>query len=158
MKKLLSIFFFLLGSICVSAQKSYVHIYAENISRVDYHNIHITGDIPNEVLQEYYFSEEMTIGRLLNLLADKGYVLEFMTAPARFGQGFTYDMCYVLSKVKEAPSNSIKSVKADDDDSDASEVHEVARYNLQGLPISEKEKGVQIVVYSNYTTKTIIRE
>ena len=38
------------------------------------------------------------------------------------------------------------------------DVHEVARYNLQGLPIHKNEKGVQIIVYSNYTTKTIIVE
>ena len=35
---------------------------------------------------------------------------------------------------------------------------EKGRYNLQGLPISENEKGIQIIVYSNYTTKTIIKE
>ena len=36
------------------------------------------------------------------------------------------------------------------------EVTEVARYNLQGLPVKEHDKGVQIIVYSNYTTKTVI--
>ena len=36
--------------------------------------------------------------------------------------------------------------------------HEVARYNLQGLPVKKHQKGVQIVVFSNYTTKTIIVE
>ena len=41
---------------------------------------------------------------------------------------------------------------------DDSKVYEVARYNLQGMPIKESEKGIQIVVYSNYTTKTIIKE
>jgi hypothetical protein len=37
-------------------------------------------------------------------------------------------------------------------------VYEVARYNLQGMPVKETEKGIQIVVFSNYTTKTIIKE
>jgi hypothetical protein len=34
----------------------------------------------------------------------------------------------------------------------------VARYNLQGIPVKANEKGVQIIVYSNYTTKTIVVE
>lgn len=37
-------------------------------------------------------------------------------------------------------------------------VEEVARYNLSGHPCKPYDKGVQIVVYSDYTTKTIIIE
>ena len=36
------------------------------------------------------------------------------------------------------------------------EVEEVARYNLSGHPCKPYDKGVQIVVYSDFTTKTII--
>lgn len=38
------------------------------------------------------------------------------------------------------------------------EVEEVARYNLSGYPCKPYDKGVQIVVYSDFTTKTIIVE
>ena len=38
------------------------------------------------------------------------------------------------------------------------EVEEVARYNLSGHPCKPYDKGVQIVVYSDFTTKTIIVE
>lgn len=38
------------------------------------------------------------------------------------------------------------------------EKHEVARYNLQGNAVSPDEKGIQIVVFSDYTTKTEIVE
>jgi hypothetical protein len=34
----------------------------------------------------------------------------------------------------------------------------VARYNLQGIPVKETEKGVQIIVFSNFTTKTVVVE
>lgn len=44
-----------------------------------------------------------------------------------------------------------------DDDADV-EVREVARYNLQGIPVGKNEKGVHVIVYSNYTTKTVIVE
>ena len=38
------------------------------------------------------------------------------------------------------------------------EVEEVARYNLSGRLCTANDKGVQIVVYSDFTTKTIIVE
>lgn len=38
------------------------------------------------------------------------------------------------------------------------EIEEVARYSLSGLPCNPYDKGVQIIVYSDFTTKTIIVE
>ena len=38
------------------------------------------------------------------------------------------------------------------------EAEEVARYNLSGRPCSANEKGVQIIVYADFTTKTVINE
>ena len=38
------------------------------------------------------------------------------------------------------------------------EAEEVARYSLSGRPCSANEKGVQIIVYSDFTTKTVIVE
>ena len=38
------------------------------------------------------------------------------------------------------------------------DAEEVARYNLSGRPCSPNEKGVQIIVYSDYTTRTIIED
>ena len=35
---------------------------------------------------------------------------------------------------------------------------EVARYNLSGIPCSSNEKGIQIIVYSDFTTKTVISD
>ena len=36
------------------------------------------------------------------------------------------------------------------------DAYEVARYNLSGRPCTPNEKGVQIIVYSDYTTQTTI--
>jgi hypothetical protein len=36
------------------------------------------------------------------------------------------------------------------------DVDEVARYNLSGRPCTSGEKGIQIVVYSDFSTKTIL--
>ena len=38
------------------------------------------------------------------------------------------------------------------------DVEEVARYNLAGRSCSPNEKGVQIIVYSDFTTKTVISD
>ena len=38
------------------------------------------------------------------------------------------------------------------------DLDEVARYNLSGRPCRPNEKGVQIIVYSDFTTKTIISD
>ena len=37
-----------------------------------------------------------------------------------------------------------------------SDAIEVARYNLSGRPCSPNDKGVQIIVYSDFTTRTVI--
>lgn len=51
-------------------------------------------------------------------------------------------------------SSAVRSVEAYGYSNDTAE--EVARYNLSGRPGSPNEKGVQIVVYSDFTTQTII--
>lgn len=53
----------------------------------------------------------------------------------------------------ESAPSSVKNVKSKGDDNDAKEV---ARYNLSGHPCSPNEKGIQIIVYSDFTTKTVI--
>ena len=39
---------------------------------------------------------------------------------------------------------------------DTNDVEEIARYNLSGRQCTPNDKGIQIIVYSDYTTKTII--
>ena len=151
MKKLiLFVFLFAIG-IGAYAQKSYVNIIASSLNNTSSHKIYLTGDVPSGISNIYYQSMDyMTIGDLLNLLSEKGFEIEFVSSNGSESP----TVCYVLSKKKPDSSNAVRVVREADD----SDVHEVARYNLQGLPIGENEKGVQIVVYSNYTTRTIIKE
>ncbi len=53
---------------------------------------------------------------------------------------------------------SVRGMNADSRTYNDSEVEEVARYNLSGIPCKPYDKGVQIIVYSDFTTKTIIVE
>ncbi len=55
----------------------------------------------------------------------------------------------------ESIPSAVRTVERDYSDGD---VDEVARYNLSGRPCRPNEKGVQIIVYSDFTTKTIISD
>jgi hypothetical protein len=133
-----------------AGQKSYINVVADHIYSSIYQEIYLTGDVPAGFKTHYdgYGSSAMTVGVLLNLLAKEGYTVEQMSCSAE-GE------VLLLSKVESNPpdSDAIEHIAVDDQD-----VHEVARYNLQGMPVDESEKGLQIVVYSNYTTKTVIVE
>ena len=137
----------LLGCVAAWGQKSYVNVVADHIYSSIYQEIYLTGDVPVGIKTHYdsYGSEAMTVGKVLNLLAKEGFVVEQMSCSAE---------CEVilLSRIALDPE-AVPHVTADDQ-----EAVEVARYNLQGLPVNEDEKGVQIIVYSNFTTKTIIVE
>ena len=162
MKKIFIIALCLIASIACFARKSYVHVYAAQLSNSYGHALAITGDVPANIERSYFASQQVTIGQMLNMLAGEGFELEFVSSPTSTenytGTAAGIMLCYVLSKqIADSDSgdqSGIRTVKNDD----ADDVYEVARYNLQGLPVSPSEKGVQIVVYSNYTTRTVINE
>ena len=156
MKKIL-LFLFLAMPLIGYAQKSYITLYMQ--SRNGYEergNPRLTGDVTDD-LSEYlnlekfssniWYGSSCYLGEVLNKLSEKGYEIEYVGDNTH----------YILSKRKEGSGSSsyskIQNIKIED-----GEPYEVARYNLQGLPVSKNEKGIQIVVYSNYTTKTIIVE
>ena len=56
----------------------------------------------------------------------------------------------------ESTPSAVRGTEATGNSHDAAE--EVARYNLSGRPCSPNEKGVQIVVYSDFTAKTVISD
>ena len=149
MKKVFILFCFLAASLSMSAQKSYVNM-------VSYHkyvditkpSIYLTGSIPSS-MNESYKESSYTTGDVLNMLAKEGFIVEQHSMSSASGSGFC--QTYLLSKSSSTSYNGVRSVQIDDED-----VVEVARYNLQGIPVNENEKGVQIIVYSNYTTKTVI--
>jgi hypothetical protein len=57
----------------------------------------------------------------------------------------------------ESAPAAVKSVEAKGGNND-NEVVEVARYNLSGRPCTPTDKGVQVIVYSDFTTKTVISD
>lgn len=141
MKKLLIILCLMMVGTSAYAQKEYVIV--RNSSSL----VYLGGKIPNGIDQRYetYSSDRTyveTIGNILNLLSEKGFEIDF-----------TDSKTFILSRKASEwqASTRLETIKYDDE-----EVTEVARYNLQGLPVTESDKGIQIIVYSNFTTKAII--
>ena len=56
----------------------------------------------------------------------------------------------------ESTPSAVRGIEANTNGNE--DIEEVARYNLSGRPCSPNEKGVQIIVYSDFTTKTIISD
>lgn len=155
MKKLLFTLFLILSGTSAFAQKEYVTVYITRGScRVSSDDPSLKREYSGSDFDEDGYAGFIYVAKLLNLLSKKNYTVELQTNINEPSNG--WGMMYLLSRPSEGSSNSnaIRKVQADPDE----EVTEVARYNLQGMPIGKNEKGIQIVVYSNYTTKTIIVE
>ena len=137
------------------AQKEYVHVKAEveaftdSYTKKEYDRVHLSGAIPSTMKIEYGYGDKTMVADVINMLAKEGFVVEQMQMSAN-----SSTECFLLSRNSSNTPSAIQRVQTSPDE----EVTEVARYNLQGIPVSKSEKGVQIVVYSNYTTKTIIVE
>ncbi len=142
MKKIISLLLLSFIGINVYAQKQYVYVSAKTSNSLTDFNIFLSGNLPTDINKKYW---EHDLGDVLNLLSNHGYNMDYC-----FGDK---NLHFIFSKA-DSNTNNIRQISSTDN----SEVHEVARYNLQGMPINESEKGVQIVVYSNYTMKTINNE
>ena len=130
------------------AQKTYVSIYANlNDASSRWVSARVSGDKPAGV-SDYYAAtyDRLTEGDIINMLAEEGFVVERIT-----GVGETHAMILMSKSSGNSDAGVVTYVNTDD-----AEVTEIARYNLQGIQVNENEKGVQIIVYSNYTTKTVV--
>ena len=139
MKKHLFLLAFISFSLSCFAQKEYIELNQQG------GYIYLAGNVPSDLRGTY---DNSALGTVFTKLADKGFEMEFAVASSYSDNYFIY----IFSKKVSSPSSSIATVNGDN----SADVVEVARYNLQGLPVGRNEKGVQVIVYSNYTTKTVI--
>lgn len=154
MKKTFLFTVLLIASLSAFSQKSYVNVYVTELNTT-YPRISMSGDVPN--IPSTY---QKQIGEVLNYLAQEGYEVEFMAfSNATYAGNNPASAMYLLSKNSSSTNPDDPGIVTYHKDvTEDTEAHEVARYNLQGLPVNKDAKGVQIVVYSNYTTKTVIVE
>lgn len=155
MKKFLSILLLLGITSTAIAQKSYITV----VYNQEAASAQLSGDLPEGTESFYYCSisngtRYNSMGDILNYLAQYGYEVEHMvTQPLTTANKF--GIIYLLSRPSSSPTQTrIQKVTTSSDE----EIKEVDRYNLQGLPVKKDAKGIQIIVYSNYTTKTVIVE
>lgn len=99
----------------------------------------LSGDIPSGMSSKYGWSQ---CDKCLNDLSDNGFQLELF-------DGEQYSKFILLSQ-KKSDKTSIVNQKAANE-----AIKEIARYNLEGLPVDKSYEGIQIIVYSNYTTKVL---
>ena len=126
------------------AQKTYVQVYTYKPYDTTY-EVRLRGNVPTDMMMKYKSTRDTFVQDfmdIVNMLGERGYEVEFAMENCR----------YLMSKRSSGGYNAVRGVELNEDE----EVTEVARYNLQGLPVKEHDKGVQIIVYSNYTTKTVI--
>ena len=155
MKKMNKVLFLLaavLLPVCSMAQKTYVNVVATDVNK-NYHTMYLSGDIPSG-LKSFYdaFYDESRLGDIINQLASHGFVVEQMSCSQNES---TIREIVLLSKTTSPAPTRVQEAIAPEQEGEAVEV---ARYNLQGMPVKAHEKGVQIVVYSNYTTRAVIVE
>lgn len=153
MKKSILLILSILFCVSCFAQKKYLLLCGDirNSAGASEYRAYLSGDIPVGFKASYITggsNPETSVGELLNRLADEGFVVEQYSSSQHYFQFST-----LLSRPSSNEDDAISVVQNDDGD-----VREVARYNLQGMQVNENEKGIQIIVYSNYTTKTVIVE
>lgn len=160
MKKSLFTLLLLLGVVGnMFAQKEFLRVEMNQASVAggSSSSIKVYGDLPSGIKSSYSYSKT-TLIEILDTLSSLGYTLENVSTiahswdPAYFNE---YEI-YLLSKSTSSVPTNAKDVTVDHN-SDA-DVYETGRYNLQGMPVDSAEKGIQIVVYSNHTTKTVVVE
>lgn len=115
---------------------SYVLIYNHNGS------LYLSGDVPSNMEKVPYNNYREYISKILEELSKNGFQLELFDADSHYE--------YFLLAKRKSGSTSVRGISSDNED-----VIEMARYNLKGMPVDKNYKGIQIIVYSNYTTKVV---
>ena len=123
----------------IFGQKSYVFIQVKQTQSF------ISGNVPSGINKVYNNTD---LGNALNKLSDSGFVVERMTTVG------LDDFALAILLSKDSSASAIHFISADDNE----EIYEVARYNLQGIPVKDTDKGIQVIVYSNFTTKAVFVE
>lgn len=171
MKRLCLLLMLGLASTMAFGVKSYVYMIQTSSG------CSLWGDIPDG-MDEFYPSYNTYIGDIINTLGNKGYVLDKFDLEVSAESHSSSNAAYmqnervqvaIMSRDGESDkviANVTTSTTSPDSGTEvnaatrASEegVTEIARYNLLGQKINGAEAGVQIIVYSDYSTKTIINE
>ena len=162
MKKILFTALAALAMLTCYAQKSYVTISVDlDIPTNNWVHARLGGDVPDGINKVFNKSfDRLNEGQIINMLAAEGYTVEIITGIGDVvgtNQSNSVHTALILMS-KPSSGNDDSGISPNIISNNSAEAHEVARYNLQGIKVDEHEKGIQIIVYSNFTTKTVIVE
>ena len=131
-----------------TAQRSYVSLYINmNAADSKWVSARVSGDIPAS-MKDYYAAtyDRLSDGELINMLANEGFTIDKIAA-----MGET-NFVVIMSK-NSSDGSGIITQNADEHYTNAVEI---ARYDLQGRLVDDDSPGLQIVVYSDYSAKTVV--
>lgn len=113
---------------------------------------YLSGDIPSTMKNEYDYYYYGNMANILNQLSDFGYHVESMMQP----DDRTSTFLFLLSK-DSSTSNAIGAVSSGNNSMKG--IAEVAgRYNINGIPSKDTDKGIQIIVSQGHTAKKMINK
>ena len=131
-----------------TAQRSYVSLYI-NMNAVDskWVSARVSGDIPAS-MKDYYVEtyDRLSDGELINMLANEGFTIDKIAAMGETN-------CVVIMSKNSSGDSGIITQSVDEQVTNAVEI---ARYDLQGRLVDDDCPGLQIVVYSDYSAKTVV--
>ncbi len=131
-----------------TAQRSYVSLYI-NMNSADsrWVSARVSGNVPVS-MKDYYAAtyDRLTDGDLINMLSAEGFSIDRIAAMGETN-------CVVIMSKNSSGDSGIITQNADEYVTDGVEI---ARYDLQGRLVDENCPGLQIIVYSDYSAKTII--
>ena len=106
MKKLLVLLFLMLIGTSIYAQKSYVNVVGEPYNDSD-SRVWLNGAVPSDMKKNYYYkTDSVLLGDVLNMLAERGFVIEQMSCTNVGSSGYMRE-AIILSKDGTTPSQSI---------------------------------------------------
>ena len=131
-----------------TAQRSYVSLYINmNAADSKWVSARVSGDIPAS-MKDYYAAtyDRLSDGQLINMLANEGFMIDKIAAMSETN-------CVVIMSKNSSGDSGIITKSADEQVTNAVEI---ARYDLQGRLVDDDSPGLQIVVYSDYSAKTVV--
>lgn len=131
-----------------TAQRSYVSLYINmNAADSKWVSARVSGDIPAS-MKDYYAAtyDRLSDGELINMLANEGFTIDKIAAMGETN--------FVVIMSKNSSSDSGIITKSTDEQ--VTNAVEIARYDLQGRLVDNDCPGLQIVVYSDYSAKTVV--
>ena len=131
-----------------TAQRSYVSLYINmNAADSKWVSARVSGDIPAS-MKDYYAAtyDRLSDGELINMLANEGFTIDKIAAMGETN-------CVVIMSKNSSGDSGIITQSVDEQVTNAVEI---ARYDLQGRLVDDDSPGLQIVVYSDYSAKTVV--